>query len=136
MRGTTARWVAGWSGAALIGMVNGVAREAVLVGRTSELRAHQISTLTLVTALCAYTHWLQRRVPLPTTGTAVGVGIGWAALTVGFEFALGRSRGLSLAEAAADYDIRRGRLWPLVLLTMAVAPAVSRRSIRAGRRSR
>ncbi|MGS0688056.1 hypothetical protein ACVBEQ_23345 [Nakamurella sp. GG22] len=111
-------------------MLNGVAREATLRGRISEQRAHQVSTLTLMLSLTRYIHWLQRRVPLPTTGTALGVGASWAAMTVLFEFALGRSRGLSMSEAAADYNIRRGRLWPLVLLTMTFAPAASRWLIR------
>ncbi len=134
MRGISARWLAGWLGAAAIGVLNGVARQRTLRGRTSELTAHQISTFTLMVSLGGYIHWLSRRVPLPTTRAALGMGASWAGMTVVFELALGRSRGLSLREAAADYDIRRGRLWPLVLLTMAVAPAVSKRLLEPRRR--
>ncbi|HEY5332662.1 MAG TPA: hypothetical protein VIJ21_03880 [Solirubrobacterales bacterium] len=54
------------------------------------------------------------------------MGGAWAALTVCFEFGLGRARGVGWSELGAEYDLRRGRLWPLVLLTVAVGPELTR----------
>jgi hypothetical protein len=54
-------------------------------------------------------------------------------MTVCFEFALGRFVGkLSWKEMLADYDLRRGRTWPVVLAWLAVGPSVVR-SIRIRR---
>ena len=42
-----------------------------------------------------------------------------------------RSRSSGSSTLRADYDLRRGRLWPLVLAATAAAPAAARRSHRA-----
>lgn len=62
---------------------------------------------------------------LAAAGTRAFFGVGalWLALTVAFEFAFGRNvSGASLESLLADYDLRRGRLWSLVLLTVLFAP--------------
>jgi hypothetical protein len=42
-----------WSGCVPLAFANGIIRDAVVVDRLGELRAHQVSTGTLVTALGA-----------------------------------------------------------------------------------
>jgi hypothetical protein len=45
------------------------------------------------------------------------------ALTAAFELLFGRYvAGASWESLLADYDLRRGRLWPLVLVTLLLAP--------------
>jgi hypothetical protein len=122
-----AKWGAAWLGAAVLGMVNGAARDLVYADAVGDLAAHQISTATLIVALGAYMTALQRRWPLQTARTAFGVGIGWVAATVTFEFGLGRAQGKPWSELFADYDLVAGRVWVLVLLAMAVGPATVRR---------
>jgi len=55
------------------------------------------------------------------------IGIAWLALTVAFEFGFGRSVAhASWQDLLADYDLRKGRLWPLVLAWINLGPAVIR----------
>jgi hypothetical protein len=91
----------------------------------SELRAHQLSTLTLLLFLCLYIATVERRWPLPSTGIALQIGALWAVLTIAFEFGLGLFvTGDSLSVLLDNYNIGSGRLWALVPLWMGVGPAV------------
>ena len=87
-------------------------------------------------AFAAYFWSLQRRWPIPSTGEALRIGGIWLVLTIGFEFGFGRLVGRkSWRELLSDYDIAKGRTWPLVLVWLAAGPAVTRKacSTRAGR---
>ena len=129
------RWVAAWTGLAALAVANGLSR-GLYARSLGEDRAHQVSTATLVAALVPYTRAVDRRWPIPTAGTATGIGVTWAALTVAFEFGFGHYVAKqSWQTLLADYDLRRGRLWPLVLVATAAAPAAARASRRriAGR---
>ena len=63
----------------------------------------------------------------PTTARqAVAVGALWVGLTLAFEFGVGHyGFGNPWAELLADYDLRRGRIWILVLLTTLLAPLLT-----------
>jgi hypothetical protein len=89
-RRTVGRWLAGWVGGAVLGIANGLAREATLSKRFHERTAHQLSTLTAIAAFAGYFALLQRRWPLASTREALSVGGAWLALTVAFEFLFGR----------------------------------------------
>lgn len=52
------------------------------------------------------------------------LGVGWVALTVAFEFAMGVLQGLSLVDILAEYDLTRGRLMAIGLVVLLVAPWV------------
>jgi hypothetical protein len=118
-----------WLGGAAIGVANGVAREATYAKRTSEQAAHQISGATAIAAFAGYFWILQRRWPLNERDEALTVGLVWAALTVSFEFAFGRLVAWRRwSELLADYNVSRGRLWPLVLLWLGIGPEIIRRS--------
>ena len=115
-------------GAALIGVVNGGAREAVLkdVGTRS---AHQISTGTLVAGLAGYMCVLEQRWPIPDQRTALKIGSTWAVATIAFEVGFGRLVGpdpKSWSELLDAYDIRKGHLWPFVLLVELLGPTAIR----------
>lgn len=121
------RWTSAWAGAAAIGMTNAFLREAAFSG-LGELRAHQLSTITLLMFLAAYMWAVERWERLPSTRTAVQVGVLWAGLTVLFEFAVGLVvTRQPLSQLLGAYDIRAGRVWALVPLWMAVGPAIVRR---------
>lgn len=127
-----------WCGFAAAGIANGTAREALLrpaVGRAAD----PLSVATLSSAIVAGTRLFVRRLaPRASRGELVAVGAGWAAATVAFEFLFGHYVAReSWSALLANYDLRRGRLWPLVLLTLLVAPAAlgsAGRSARRGRR--
>jgi hypothetical protein len=68
---------------------------------------------------------------------ALEVGVQWLAFTVTFKFALGRLIARkSWRDLLTDYNLARGRTWPLVLAWLAVGPEAIRRLVAppAGRR--
>ena len=104
-------------------MVNGTLRVLVLQPRLGQDLARQVACLSGIGILLALT--------VPFVGAAgdvgaralFGVGALWLALTVAFEFLFGRYVSAASWESLlADYDLRRGRLWSLVLLTVLFAP--------------
>lgn len=120
-------WTVAWGGLAALAVVNGMAR-GLYAGRVGDARAHQISTVTLAPAVLGYADAVGRRWPLPSGAAAVRVGATWVGMTTAFEFCFGHFvAGQSWETLLADYDLRRGRLWPLVLVTTAAAPALVRR---------
>jgi hypothetical protein len=126
-------WTVAWLGGVVIGVGNGVLRQATYADRLGERAAHNISRLTGVTAFAAYFAWLRRRWPLPDGRTARAVGAQWLALTVAFEFGFGRLVAKqSWEELLADYDVAEGRTWPFVLAWIAAGPEVTRRVRSAG----
>jgi hypothetical protein len=130
------RWVVAWSGMAFLGVANGVSR-ALYEKRLGEHRAHQVSSATLVVALLPYAAAVERRWPVPTAEAAVRVGLTWVGMTTAFEFGFGHFVARrSWRELAADYDVARGRLWPLVLAAVGTAPTVARAARLRGARRR
>ncbi len=121
------QWLLAWLGGILIGVSNGVAREATVARVASEQRAHQLSCASALGAFAAYFHALQRRWPLQSRGEALRVGSIWLALTTAFEFSFGRLVAKkSWPELTADYNLTRGRLWPVVLAWVAIGPEITR----------
>jgi hypothetical protein len=109
-------------------VANGVAREATYGRRVGERTAHNLSAVTGIGAFAGYFAFLSRRWPLASDREALIVGGRWIAMTVAFEFAFGRLvTKQSWSELMADYDISKGRTWPLVLVWIGVGPAVMRR---------
>jgi hypothetical protein len=127
-------WLIAWLGGPVIGIANGTLREVTYKDRVGELAAHQLSTGSAVGLFAGYFELLEDRWPLPSTRAALEVGVVWLALTVGFEFGFGHYVAhSSWRELLADYDVRKGRLWPLALAWITVGPAVVRaRRERAG----
>jgi hypothetical protein len=120
-------WMVAWVGGSILGMVNGTARELLYKDSVGEHAAHYISTATLLVLLALYVAMLQRRWPIPTGSEALSIGACWLALTVAFEFGFGHFvDGKSWAELRALYDVTEGKIWILVPLFMATAPAFSR----------
>jgi hypothetical protein len=123
-------WLLAWLGGPLIGIANGTLRELAYKDRVGELTAHQLSTGSAIALFAGYFELLDRRRRLASTREALQVGVVWLALTIAFEFGFGRRVAhTSWDELLADYDIRKGRLWPLVLAWIALGPA----AVRAGR---
>ena len=119
-------WLLAWLGGPLIGIANGTLREVGYRDRVGELTAHQISTGTALGLFAGYFELLARRRPL-SSREALEVGVAWLAMTIAFEFGFGHYVAhTSWRELFADYDLRKGRLWPLVLAWIAIGPAVIR----------
>lgn len=104
-------------------MGNGTLRVLVLQPRLGEDLARQVACLSGVGILLVLTVPFVAGAGDLGTRALFGVGALWLTLTVAFEFLFGRYvSGASWESLLADYDLRRGRLWSLVLVTVFVAP--------------
>ena len=104
-------------------MCNGLFRGLVLQPRLGEHVARQVASLLGICIILALTAPFVRRLGNPSSPELLGVGLLWLVLTVAFEFLLGHYvSGATWETQLADYNLRRGRLWPLVLLATLLAP--------------
>ena len=112
-----------WCALAVLAIINGGIRERLLTPRLSPRSGHVVSTLSLC-ALIGIVAWLTLPWLSPQThGQAWLVGAAWVLWTVAFEFLAGRYVfGYPWQRLVADYDLRRGRIWVLVLVTNLLAP--------------
>jgi hypothetical protein len=106
-----------------IAIANGALRESWYGQHLSELTAHQISTLTAVVLFGAYI-WFVVQFWSPTSkAQAIAVGLLWLVMTIAFEFLFGHFvAGHTWERLLHDYNLLAGRVWPLVLVWVAVAP--------------
>lgn len=119
------RYLLAWLPMVPIAVANGALREALLLPRFGEPLARQLSTVLLIALFALYIGLVFRRRPLASERQAIAVGAVWLALTLAFEFALGRFvSGLSWGEILAEYDLAAGRLWVLVPAWVALSPYV------------
>jgi hypothetical protein len=128
------KYLIAWIPMVLLAIVNGVVRETTYGTAMPELRAHQLSTLTGIALFGLYiwivTGWWRPASP----GQALGLGAMWLVLTVAFEFLFGHYvAGHPWSRLLQDYDLLEGRLWPLILAWVALAPWLFER-IRTRRR--
>jgi hypothetical protein len=118
-----ARYLLAWVPMVFIAIGNGAVREAWLTPRLGELHGRQLSTVILILLFAGYVWGATKLLRIRTDREAAAIGAVWLALTLLFEFALGRFvSGLSWREMLAEYDMSAGRLWPLVPLWVAIAP--------------
>ena len=102
---------------------NGFFRGLVLQPYLGEHHAGQVSSVLGVCLVVTLAGVFVQRLPEPASGPLVRTGILWGLLTLAFEFGFGRYvSGLGWDVLLADYDLRAGRLWPLVLLATVISP--------------
>jgi len=106
-----------------VAMLNGTLRDFTYGKHLSELSAHQLSTLIGILLFALVIQRYVRRWPPATAREAWHIGLFWMLLTVAFEFLFFHYvGGHSWQVLLANYDMSAGRLWPLILLWVAVAP--------------
>lgn len=104
-----------WLGIAVLAVMNGLLREAVLKPRIGERIAHVTSTLLLTAAIIVISFVSQVWIKTASLGEAWLVSAGWFTATLAFEFLAGHyAFGNPWSKILADYDVRRGRVWLLV----------------------
>lgn len=118
--------LAAWGLTVVIAIANAGFRETFIAPATSELVAHQLSTVTLIALLtifsyACFTRWAFQH----TRSELLAVGVLWVGLTVAFEFLFGHYvAGNSWSSLFQQYDLLAGYVWVFVPLTMLVAPLV------------
>ena len=117
------RYVLAWVAMAAIAIANGALREATFGKALPELAAHQVSTLIGSIAMGVFIGFVVRFWPPASDAQAWAIGVLWLGLTLVFEFAMGLVvMKKTWAQALADYDVRKGRVWPLFLVWITIAP--------------
>jgi hypothetical protein len=120
------RAVAVWLLLVALAIGNGTLRTFLLVPRIGDRGGHVVSSL-LLSAIVGVVAWATIRWMAPATaGDAWLVGSLWLGLTIAFEFGAGHYLfGNPWEKLLADYDVGRGRIWLLVLVTTLVAPVIA-----------
>ena len=103
--------------------VNGAFRELVLERFILPDIAEAISVAIAMVLIVAFTRYSLRRIAGKPTRSLVRASVTLVVLTVAFEFLFGHYlAGDSWETLANNYAIWNGRLWPLVLATLAFVP--------------
>jgi len=112
-------------------VANGVFRETVLVPSLGRGSADVASAAIGIAIILLVTMPFLRHARDRSTGALARVSVIWLVLTVAFEFLFGHYvDGKSWTELAEHYAIWRGKLWPLVLASLVLAPFIWGRSRR------
>ncbi len=112
-----------------VAIINAVLREGVYSLYLYELRAHQLSTITLVILIIILTFFVLKFCKIQlTTNELLIMGSIWVLLTIMFEFIAGHYIfGNPWDKLTADYNILKGRIWILIPLTTFVAPYLTKK---------
>jgi hypothetical protein len=115
-----------WCALLAVAIINGAARETWMTPAWGARAGHALSTLTLCAAILLVS-WLTIAWIHPANRTAAfRIGLLWLALTLAFEFLAGHYLfDKPWSELLADYDVLRGRIWILALVTTALAPVLT-----------
>lgn len=115
-----------WLSFAGIAVMLGGIRVKLLEPRLGEAKAHVVGTLALCVALFAAMQLFVNASGLRETWPLMRIGAFWTILTICFEFFLGLVvLKKPLEELLADYNIFKGRLWVLVLVTTFWGPVLA-----------
>lgn len=116
-----------WSGILVLAVFNGALREYILIPKLGTTAGNVISGVFL-SALILFVGYIS----LPWIGARrpaelLGIGLGWVALTLVFEFSFGLWRGKPWRSMLEAYLFREGNIWPVVLAVTALAPYLAAR---------
>jgi len=126
---TTRRALFVWFGLLAIAFANGAVRELVIIPLLGEGPAHAVSVAILSLAIMIATWstiaWIRPR----SLADAWRIGLLWLALTLAFELLAGHYLFLTpWSRLLADYNLLRGRIWLVVLITTVAAPVIAARA--------
>jgi hypothetical protein len=112
-----------WFAILLLASANGAVRDLALAPRLGDPVARAFSTIVLC-ALILLVTWLSIRWIGPRSRRdALMIGALWVSLTLAFEFLAGHYLfGKPWTALLEDYDLARGRVWVLALVTTFTAP--------------
>lgn len=117
------KYLVAWVPMVAIAVLNGAVRDAWYAKRTSELRAHQLSTASLLLLLGAYIWFIIGLLPPGSGAEALAVGLVWLVLTLACEFLFGHFVARrAWSRILHDYNVLAGRIWLLVPMWVAIAP--------------
>ena len=117
------RAIAVWLVLAVLAPLNGIIRNAWITPRVGERGGHLVSTFTLCVLIFVVAWASISWIGPGGRGDAALIGLVWVVLTVAFEFLVGHYVfGNPWEKLLLDYNMARGRVWVLVLITSYLAP--------------
>jgi hypothetical protein len=119
-----ARIILSWVCFVPVAFLNGVIREKWYRPLVGELRAHQISTALASSAFFSWAFFvLRKQVAHLDKRRLLLIGGSWVGLTMLFEFGFGHYGAKTpWKKLFHDYNLLKGRVWGLFLLTQLVSP--------------
>ena len=111
----------------VLAIINAGVRNGVYKPIVGDLMAHQISTIIFIVLILIVTFSILRFAAIELTDNeALLMGGLWLVFTIAFEFLAGHYVfGNTWEKLFTDYNILRGRIWSLVLVTIVLAPYIS-----------
>ena len=111
----------------ILAIINGGIRDRYYKPYVGDLTAHQISTIIFIIAILIITYLILKFSNLQLSNSqALITGTIWLLLTILFEFIAGHYIfGNPWEKIVGDYNILKGRIWSLVLLTTFLAPYIT-----------
>ena len=115
----------------ILAIINAVIRNEGYKPIIGDLRAHQLSTIIFMILIIVVTYLVLRFSNLQLTDKdALIMGSIWVILTIVFEFIAGHYVfGNSWEKLITDYNILKGRIWSLVLLTTFISPYITNKCL-------
>lgn len=111
-----------WAGILALAVLNGLLREAIFIPQLGMVAGLVFSGILLSALIfgvtCLSLPWLGAR----RSAEFVGIGLGWLALTLVFEFSFGLWQGKPLQDMLEAYTFKGGNIWPAVLVVTALSP--------------
>src|SRR5437763_6076714 len=111
-----------WLPMIVIAFANATLRQLFFIKHFNELRAHQLSTITLIILCTIYVGFVFPFLTIQNSKQAFLIGFTWVVLTMLFEFSLGRLTKKSWAYLLQDYNILAGHIWLLFLFSLFLLP--------------
>lgn len=114
-----------WCLLAVVMIGNGIFRESLLLESFGRRNADIFSAVLGIALILGITRPFLKPLAGRSAKELAVISVAWVAMTLVFEFVFGHwVDGKSWSELLGNYAIWRGRLWPLVLASLAVAPFI------------
>lgn len=113
-----------WVLFAVLTIINGAIRTFWYAPKVGELKGHQISTIIAIAYVLIVSFLFVGKIETDVTKTdLLMIGVFWLIITIIFEFGFGHYiMDHPWSKLLADYNILKGRLWGLFLLTTVISP--------------
>ena len=120
------RALAVWLILLTVAFANGAIRELWILPKSGEPVAHALSSVTLCLAILLLSWFAISWIGPLSSRDPWTIGGLWVVLTLAFEFLAGHYVfGNPWSRLLADYNVFRGRIWLLVIVTTALAPSLT-----------
>ena len=111
----------------VIETIHGVLRNFLLVPLVGDLRARQLGVFIGSALILSIAVLLIEWISPSSIRDLLMIGAMWLALTLAFEFGIGRALGRPWSALMADYDLSRGGLLSIGMVVLALSPWLAAR---------